>query len=131
MKCLPASVSRTPRAWRSNSRTPRLSSSAFTRADARLADTKCLGRMPKIQMLGDGDELNKGNERYPARQDTDIHEVSMVSAPHRSGPATSRRLDDWRLLGGSPTEPKEHQPQRNQYRHRRGVTDHGPRCVTV
>ncbi len=49
----------------------------------------------------------------------------MVSAPHRSGPATSRRLDDWRLLGGSPTEPKEHQPQRNQYRHRRGVTDHG------
>ncbi len=32
MKCLPASVSRTPRAWRSNSRTPRLSSSAFTRA---------------------------------------------------------------------------------------------------
>src|SRR5574344_807022 len=76
-------------------------------------------------------ELNKGNERYPARQDTDIHEVSMVSAPHRSGPATSRRLDDWRLLGGSPTEPKEHQPQRNQYRHRRGVTDHGPRCVTV
>lgn len=89
------------------------------------------GRMPKIQMLGDGDELNKGNERYPARQDTDIHEVSMVSAPHRSGPATSRRLDDWRLLGGSPTEPKEHQPQRNQYRHRRGVTDHGPRCVTV
>lgn len=87
--------------------------------------------MPKIQMLGDGDELNKGNERYPARQDTDIHEVSMVSAPHRSGPATSRRLDDWRLLGGSPTEPKEHQPQRNQYRHRRGVTDHGPRCVTV
>src|SRR5690606_27975065 len=99
--------------------------------DARLADTKCLGRMPKIQMLGDGDELNKGNERYPARQDTDIHEDSMVSAPHRSGPATSRRLDDWRLLGGSPTEPKEHQPQRNQYRHRRGVTDHGPRCVTV
>lgn len=96
-----------------------------------LADTKCLGRMPKIQMLGDGDELNKGNERYPARQDTDIHEVSMVSAPHRSGPATSRRLDDWRLLGGSPTEPKEHQPQRNQYRYRRGVTDHGPRCVTV
>ncbi len=87
--------------------------------------------MPKIQMLGDGDELNKGNERYPARQDTDIHEVSMVSAPHRSGPATSRRLDDWRLLGGSPTEPKEHQPQRNQYRHRRGVTDHGPRCVNV
>lgn len=93
--------------------------------------TECLGRMPKIQMLGDGDELNKGNERYPARQDTDIHEVSMVSAPHRSGPATSRRLDDWRLLGGSPTEPKEHQPQRNQYRHRRGVTDHGPRCVIV
>ncbi len=80
---------------------------------------------------GQPGELNKGNERYPARQDTDIHEVSMVSAPHRSGPATSRRLDDWRLLGGSPTEPKEHQPQRNQYRHRRGVTDHGPRCVTV
>ena len=102
-----------------------------TRADARLADAECLGRMPKIQMLGDGDELNKGNERYPARQDTAIHEVSMVSAPHRSGPATSRRLDDWRLLGGSPTEPKERQPQRHQHCHRRGVTDHRPRCVTV
>lgn len=85
----------------------------------------------KSKYLKITDGLNKGNERYPARQDTDIHEVSMVSAPHRSGPATSRRLDDWRLLGGSPTEPKEHQPQRNQYRHRRGVTDHGPRCVTV
>nr|UGK56261.1 hypothetical protein [Escherichia coli] len=60
MKCLPASVSRTPRAWRSNSRTPRLSSSAFTRAlTLDWLIPSALAACRKIQMLGDGDELNK------------------------------------------------------------------------
>lgn len=36
---------------------------------------------------------DKGNERYLARQDTAIHEVSKIIAPHRSGLASSRRLD--------------------------------------
>lgn len=56
---------------------------------------------------------DKGNERYLARQDTAIHEVSKIIAPHRSGLASSRRLDDWRLLGGSITGSKERQPQRH------------------
>ncbi len=57
---------------------------------------------------------DKGNERYLAGQDTAIHKVSMIIAPHRSGLASSRRLDDWRLLGGSITGSKERQPQRHQ-----------------
>jgi hypothetical protein len=56
--------------------------------------------VPEVKMLGDSNELNKRNERYPAGQDTAIHEASMASAPHWSGPycqssirrlATSRR----------------------------------------
>lgn len=74
---------------------------------------------------------DKGNERYLARQDTAIHEVSKIIAPHRSGLASSRRLDDWRLLGGSITGSKERQPQRHQHCHCRGVTNHGPRCIAV
>ena len=75
-------------------------SSAFTRANARLTDAERVGRVPKIQMLGNGHELNKGNERYPAGQDTAIHEAAMTGAPHGCRPscqspvrrpATSRR----------------------------------------
>lgn len=52
------------------------------RADARLTDAERVGRVPKVQMLSDGNELNKGNERYPAGQDTAIHEAAMAGAPH-------------------------------------------------